>query len=46
MQGFQHSSPKFNDYDDEHQTSTYLLTRDEDCENLFHSTADFVYICC
>ena len=23
-------------------TSTYLLARDEDCENSFHSTADFV----
>lgn len=21
---------------------TYLLARDEDCENMFHSTADFV----
>ena len=27
-------------------TPTYLLARDEDCENSFHSTADFVsYIC-
>ena len=25
-------------------TSTYLLARDEDCENSFHSTADFVSI--
>jgi len=23
-------------------TTTYLLARDEDCENAFHSTADFV----
>ena len=23
-------------------TPTYLLARDEDCENSFHSTADFV----
>lgn len=23
-------------------TPTYLLARDEDCENAFHSTADFV----
>lgn len=23
-------------------TTTYLLARDEDCENSFHSTADFV----
>lgn len=23
-------------------TTTYLLARDEDCENTFHSTADFV----
>jgi hypothetical protein len=25
-------------------TPTYLLARDEDCENSFHSTADFVNI--
>lgn len=25
-------------------TTTYLLARDEDCENAFHSTADFVSI--
>lgn len=25
-------------------TTTYLLARDEDCENSFHSTADFVSI--
>ena len=24
------------------KTPTYLLARDEDCENSFHSTADFV----
>lgn len=24
---------------------TYLLARDEDCENAFHSTADFVRTC-
>jgi hypothetical protein len=24
------------------KTPTYLLARDEDCENAFHSTADFV----
>lgn len=24
------------------ETPTYLLARDEDCENSFHSTADFV----
>jgi hypothetical protein len=24
------------------ETATYLLARDEDCENSFHSTADFV----
>jgi hypothetical protein len=27
-------------------TPTYLLARDEDCENSFHSTADFVSECC
>lgn len=30
-------------------TTTYLLARDEDCENSFHSTADFVsmfLLCC
>ena len=25
-----------------HETPLYLLARDEDCENSFHSTADFV----
>ena len=24
------------------ETPTYLLARDEDCENSFHATADFV----
>ncbi len=24
------------------KVTTYLLARDEDCENAFHSTADFV----
>ncbi len=27
-------------------TTTYLLARDEDCENAFHSTADFVSFHC
>lgn len=27
-------------------TPTYLLARDEDCENSFHSTADFVSLYC
>ena len=25
-----------------YETPVYLLSRDEDCENSFHSTADFV----
>ena len=29
-------------YDEIIDTNTYLLARDEDCENAFHSTADFV----
>lgn len=29
-------------YDQVEETATYLLARDEDCENSFHSTADFV----
>lgn len=27
-----------------YETPLYLLSRDEDCENSFHSTADFVSI--
>ncbi len=33
--------PADGDYDTV-DTPTYLLARDEDCENSFHSTADFV----
>ena len=43
-------------YDSVHSDPLYLLNRDEDCENAFHSTADFVssaaiavaapYCCC
>lgn len=29
-------------HDEVADTPTYLLARDEDCENSFHSTADFV----
>jgi hypothetical protein len=29
-------------HDQSVETTTYLLARDEDCENSFHSTADFV----
>lgn len=29
-------------YDKTEEATTYLLARDEDCENAFHSTADFV----
>jgi len=29
-------------YDITHEPPTYLLARDEDCENSFHSTADFM----
>ena len=32
------------DYDEIVDVPTYLLARDEDCENSFHSTADFVSI--
>lgn len=31
-------------HDQVEETTTYLLSRDEDCENSFHSTADFVSI--
>lgn len=41
MRSFQEGSPYPNDYETVN-TVTYLLARDEDCENAFHSTADFV----
>ncbi len=41
MHSFQSEVPFPSNY--EHvKTPTYLLARDEDCENAFHSTADFV----
>jgi hypothetical protein len=41
MRSFQ-SSTSFPTGYEEVKTPTYLLARDEDCENAFHSTADFV----
>jgi len=45
MQSFEsdHQDPPANSYTTVTQ-STYLLARDEDCENTFHSTADFVIL--
>ncbi|RYH27486.1 hypothetical protein EON65_13285 [archaeon] len=37
---FQPNSPL--EYDMKEEKATYLLARDEDCENTFHSTADFM----
>jgi hypothetical protein len=41
MRSFQ-SSTAFSKGYEVVKTPTYLLARDEDCENAFHSTADFV----
>ncbi len=42
MSQFEALSSQELDFDELHDQTTYLLARDEDCENLFHSTADFV----
>ena len=41
MRSFESGVPAASDTQLE-ETPTYLLARDEDCENSFHSTADFV----
>ena len=43
MSSFQSDTPPSSDYITQ-ETTTFLLARDEDCENSFHSTADFVTI--
>uniref|UniRef100_A0A7S3JQK9 EGF domain-specific O-linked N-acetylglucosamine transferase n=1 Tax=Aureoumbra lagunensis TaxID=44058 RepID=A0A7S3JQK9_9STRA len=32
----------YKNYDEDRKGTTYLMARDEDCENMFHSTADFL----